>query len=327
MQCSSFGTDLKGSATRHARKAHGAHGCNMYSLAFLWVNISQLLCFPLQNPHCQQELNCKIIYCTFRRVIYLASFLLANAVCFFWVIPMEYDISMQNVRGTLFSYQNDLWVSLFFLLFRLNLWWKIFFLWWSLITFAVFCFYPLSNFILCFSLTYFTPGLCRLLWWWELDIYLLASFLAWFSSCLLASFIMSDLLYFLNHVLMFSPAWRQQFPLPGQSVPCSIGGMCSGHGTQPAGAIWLKGANLQLLRLSFCLAVCLCVFVLSTAINTAAVVKAGICVLASWPCSCNQQSVSKEKLNFQNVHLQTAIKLPSWPNIPPWKPQKAVEQW
>lgn len=89
---------------------------------------------------------------------------------------------------------------------------------------------------------------------------------------------------------------------------------------------WLKGANLPLLRLSFCLAVCLCVFVLSTATSTAALLKAGVCVLASWPRSCNQQSISKEKLNFQNEHLWTAVKLPSWPNIPPWKPQKAVGQ-
>lgn len=59
--------------------------------------------------------------------------------------------------------------------------------------------------------------------------------------------------------------------------------MCGGHGTQPAGAIWLKGANLQLLRLSFCLAVYLCDFVLSTAINTAAVLKASVfCCSVFW---------------------------------------------
>lgn len=123
--------------------------------------------------------------------------------------------------------------------------------------------------------------------------------------------------------LCFLPAWGQQFPLPGQSVPCSTGAMCSGHGTQSAGAVWLKGANLQLLRLSFCLAVCLC---LEHCNQHSCCSESWVCVLASWPCSCNQQSISKEKLNFQNVHLQTTVKLPSWLNVPPWKPQKAVGQ-
>lgn len=132
---------------------------------------------------------------------------------------MEYDISMQNVTGTLFWYKNDLWVSLFFLLFRLNFWWKMSFLWWSLITFAVFCFYPLSYFIPCFSPAYTTPGLFSLPWWWELGIYFLASLLACFSSCLLAcllaSFIISYLLYFSNQVLVFSPSLRPTVPIAG----------------------------------------------------------------------------------------------------------------
>lgn len=162
MQYSSFGTDLKGSATRHAYKAHGAHGCNMHSLAFLWVNTSQLLCFPVWNPHCQQELNCKIIYCSFRRVIYLASFLLANPVCFFWVIPMEYKYA-ECYRDSFLVQKWPMGVTVFPpLQVSGSLWWKISFLWWSLITFAVFCFYPPSNFTPCCSPTYFTPGLFRL---------------------------------------------------------------------------------------------------------------------------------------------------------------------
>lgn len=191
MQCSSFGTDLKGSATTHTRKAHG---CNVYSLAFLWINTSQLLCFPVLNTHCQQELNCKLFTAP--------SGGLSSLLHFCWQMQFVFsewflwNISVQNVTGTIFWYKNDLWVSLFFLLFRLNLWWKISFLWWSLITFAVFCFCPLSNFIPCFSPTYFTPGLFRLPRGCELDLYFLASFLAWFPSSLLASFIISDLLYF-----------------------------------------------------------------------------------------------------------------------------------
>lgn len=59
MQRRSFGTYLKDSATRRACKAHGVHGCNMYSLALVWVNTSQLHCFPVSNPHCQQQSNRK----------------------------------------------------------------------------------------------------------------------------------------------------------------------------------------------------------------------------------------------------------------------------
>lgn len=59
MQRRSFGTYLKDSATRRACKAHGVHGCNMYSLALVWVNTSQLHCFPVSNLHCQQQSNRK----------------------------------------------------------------------------------------------------------------------------------------------------------------------------------------------------------------------------------------------------------------------------
>lgn len=94
MQCSSFGTDLKGSATRHARKARGAHGCNMYSLEFLWINTSQLLCFPVWNTHCQQELNCKLFTAPSGGSSSLLHFCWQMQFVFFWVIPMEYKYAV-----------------------------------------------------------------------------------------------------------------------------------------------------------------------------------------------------------------------------------------
>lgn len=187
---------------------------------------------------------------------------------------MEYDLSMQNVTGTLFWYKNDLWVSLFFLLFRLNFWWKISFLWRSLITFAVFCFYPLSNFIPCFSPAYTTPGLFSLPWWWELGIYFLASFLACFSSCLLACFVHHIVfaVFFKSGPCVFSQleansshCWVSQFPAP--LVPCAAAMVCSQ--LVPCGS---REQTFSSLGFHF---VWLCVFVLSTAINTAAVLKAG----------------------------------------------------
>lgn len=65
----------------------------------------------------------------------------------------------------------------------------------------MFCFYPLSNFIPCFSPIYFTPGFFTLPWWLEFDISLL---LACFLACFLHS---SYLIRYScsNQVLVFSP--------------------------------------------------------------------------------------------------------------------------
>lgn len=276
MQCYSFGTDLKGSATRQTCKAHGVHGCNMYSWAFLWVNTSQLLCFPVWNPHCQQELNCKIIYSSFRRVSWLAPFLPPNVFSlsdFYWLC-----CKYTEYYGVSFLVQKwPMGVTVFPPL-QIKLLVKNIS---SLVKSNYFCCVlfpstlPLHTL---FQLDLFYPRL--------MDAAMVVGvgylFIACFSACLLHSWYLICYIRS-NQVLVFSPSLKVTAHMIKQV--CSLvqftlgrGGVCSGRSTPSAGVRGLGWAKLARSKPSLCSAVCLC----------PERGNQSLCCCESRDCSCNQ---------------------------------------